>query len=118
MGNPPIWPLIDGTDTTDILLLKVNPIEIENVPKTVRDIQDRINDISFNSSLINEMRMIYFKDKILDMGYNLKGKLRKINFHEIAADNVLSDYTMSSKSNTTWDFLNVLVGRSVFYGRE
>ncbi|MEQ1732884.1 MAG: patatin-like phospholipase family protein [Bacteroidia bacterium] len=108
MGNPPIWPLIDGTDTNDILLLKVNPIEIENVPKTVRDIQDRINDISFNSSLINEMRMIYFKDKILDMGHNLKGKLRKINFHEIAADNVLHNYTMSSKSNTTWDFLNVL----------
>lgn len=108
MGNPPIWPLIDNTDTADILLCKVNPIEINHVPKTVREIQDRINDISFNSSLMNEMRMIYFKDKILKIGVSLRGRLRKIHFHEIAADKALEQYSLSSKFNTTWAFLNEL----------
>lgn len=108
MGNPPIWPLIDNTDTDDILLCKVNPTVINQVPKTVREIQDRINDISFNSSLMSEMRMIYFKDKILKLGVNLKGKLRPIHFHEIDADRVLEKFTYSSKFNTSWAFLNSL----------
>ena len=108
MGNPPVWPLIDYTDTNDILLCKVNPVEINHVPKTVHEIQDRINDISFNSSLMNEMRMIYFKDKLLNMGISLKGRLRKIHFHEIAADKTLEPYNLSSKFNTTWSFLNRL----------
>lgn len=108
MGNPPIYPLIDGTDTSDILLLKVNPIEIKEVPKTVKEIQDRINDISFNNSLMAEMRMVYFKDKIFNMGVDIRGRLRKIHFHAITADKALESYSLSSKFNTSWDFLNTL----------
>jgi len=105
MGNPPIYPLIDYTDSNDILLIKVNPTEIKEVPKTVREIQDRVNDISFNSSLTAEMRMIHFKDRILNIGYDLKGKLRKIYFHEISADDDLAEYSLSSKFNISKDFL-------------
>lgn len=108
MGNPPIWPLIDFTDTSDILLCKINPIEIQEIPKTVREIQDRINDISFNGSLMAEMRMIYFKDKILNMGYDVRGRLRKVHFHAISADVALGEYSLSSKFNANWDFLNTL----------
>jgi NTE family protein len=105
MGNPPIYPLIDYTDSKDILLVKVNPTEIKEVPRTVREIQDRINDISFNSSLGAEMRMIHFKDRILNIGYDLKGKLRKIYFHEISADDDLAEYSLSSKFNISKEFL-------------
>jgi len=105
MGNPPIYPLIDYTDSNDILLIKVNPLEIKEVPKTVKEIQDRINDISFNSSLSSEMRMIHFKDRMLNIGYDLKGKLRKIYFHEISADDDLHEYSLSSKFNISKEFL-------------
>lgn len=105
MGNPPIYPLIDYTDSNDILLIKVNPLEIREVPKTVKEIQDRINDISFNSSLSSEMRMIHFKDRMLNIGYDLKGKLRKIYFHEISADDELHEYSLSSKFNISREFL-------------
>jgi NTE family protein len=108
MGNPPIYPLIDGTEVSDILLLKVNPIEINHVPKTVAEIQDRINDISFNNSLMAEMRMVYFKDRILNIGYDIKGKLRKIHFHAVRAENKLDHLSLSSKFNATWKFLNEL----------
>lgn len=105
MGNPPIYPLIDHTDSNDILLIKVNPFEIDEVPKTVKEIQDRINDISFNSSLSSEMRMINFKERILNIGYDLKGKLRKIYFHEISADEDLHQFSLSSKFNISKSFL-------------
>lgn len=108
MGNPSIYPLIDHTDSNDILLLKVNPVVINDVPKTVAEIQDRINDISFNSSLMAEMRMVYFKEKILKMGYDLRGRLRKIYFHSISADKVLDDFSLASKFNASWHFLNIL----------
>lgn len=108
MGNPPIYPLIDHTHSNDILLLKVNPVVIHHVPQTVAEIQDRINDISFNSSLMAEMRMVYFKEKIFKMGVNLKGRLRKIHFHEISADEAMKDFTLSSKFNASWSFLNQL----------
>ncbi|MEY4110723.1 MAG: hypothetical protein RLZZ46_1078 [Bacteroidota bacterium] len=108
MGNPPIYPLIDHTDSNDILLLKVNPVTIEEVPKTVSEIQDRINDISFNSSLMAEMRMVYFKEKIFKMGINLKGRLRKIHFHEISADYAMKDFSLASKFNASWTFLQTL----------
>lgn len=108
MGNPPIYPLIDHTDSNDILLLKVNPVVVSHVPKTVAEIQDRINDISFNSSLMAEMRMVYFKEKILKLGYDLRGRLRKVYFHGISADQVLDDYSLASKFNASWKFLNTL----------
>lgn len=108
MGNPPIYPLIDHTDSNDILLLKVNPVTIEEVPTTVSEIQDRINDISFNSSLMAEMRMVYFKEKIFKMGINLRGRLRKIHFHEISADHAMKDFSLASKFNASWTFLQTL----------
>ncbi|MCC6252465.1 MAG: patatin-like phospholipase family protein [Bacteroidia bacterium] len=108
MGNPSIYPLIDDTDSNDILLVKVNSVVINEVPQTVSEIQDRINDISFNSSLMAEMRMVYFKEKILKLGYDLRGRLRKIYFHSISADQVLDEYNLASKFNASWSFLNTL----------
>ncbi len=107
-GNPSIYPLIDDTDSDDILLIKVNPFTINKLPTGVKEIQDRINEISFNSSLLAEMRMIVFKDRILNMGYDIRGKLRKINFHEISADSEMEKHSFVSKFNASWRFLNDL----------
>jgi NTE family protein len=108
MGNPPLFPLISGTDTTDILLVQLNPGRINKIPQRADEIQHRINEISFNSSLIAELRAIRFKDRIMDMGFNMGGKLRKLHYHSIYADDVLEEFDVSSKSNTSWDFLCLL----------
>jgi len=108
MGNPPIYPLIDVNNADDILIIQVNTININEVPKSIKDINDRINEISFNNSLMAEMRMVYFKEKILNIGYDLRGRLRKIYFHRISADTILDDLTLSSKFNVAWHFLNDL----------
>lgn len=108
MGNPPIFPLIDGSKCEDIMLVKINPVKIDKVPTTAKEIQDRINEISFNTSMMWEMRIFHFKDKLVRGGFDLGGKLRKVNFHAISADDALGHLHSSSKFNTTKPFLQYL----------
>ncbi|MCC6370416.1 MAG: patatin-like phospholipase family protein [Bacteroidia bacterium] len=107
MGNPPIFPLIENTDVMDILLVKINSIQINSVPTTARDIADRVNEISFNSSLINEMKLIHYRNELLRNGI-LKvdnKENREIFIHTISGYKALSQLSYSSKMNTSWEFL-------------
>jgi len=114
MGNPPLYPLIEAVNTNDILLIQINPFRINKVPKKADEIMHRINELSFNSSLRSELRLIEFKNKLVESGYNMGGKLRKIRFHVISADNALEEFNVSSKSNTSRSFIELLRNR----GRE
>ena len=110
MGNPPIFPLITNTHVHDILLVKINSIVINSVPTTARDISDRVNEISFNSSLINEMKLIHYRNELIRHGI-LKvddKENREIFVHTISGYNELSQLSYSSKMNTAWDFLSEL----------
>lgn len=110
MGNPPIFPLITNTNLHDIVLIKINSININSVPTTARDIADRVNEISFNSSLINEMKMIHYRNELLRNGI-LKideKNNREIFVHTISGYGALSQLSYSSKMNTSWEFLVAL----------
>ena len=117
MGNPSLYPLFYQTDTRDIMILHINPMVREEIPKTAPDIFNRINEISFNSSLIKDMRAIAFVKKLLanDM---LKeehaGKFKDILLHSIRSDEAMCDLSAASKFNTDWSFLTGLRDR----GRE
>ncbi len=107
MGNPPIFPLITNTNIRDVVLIKINSININSVPTTARDIADRVNEISFNSSLINEMKLIHYRNELLRNGIlktDNKGN-REIFVHTISGYDALSQLSYSSKMNTSWDFL-------------
>ena len=107
MGNPPIFPLISNTSLHDIVLIKINSINISSVPTTARDIADRVNEISFNSSLINEMKLIHYRNELLRNGI-LKSdekQNREIYVHTISGYDALSQLSYSSKMNTSWPFL-------------
>jgi NTE family protein len=107
MGNPPIFPLITNTRLHDIVLVKINSIIINAVPTTARDIADRVNEISFNSSLINEMKLIHYRNELIRHGV-LKTdshENREIFIHTISGYDSLSKLSYSSKMNTSWEFL-------------
>lgn len=114
VGNPPIYPLIDGTDCCDVMIVQINPINLKNTPKNAPEIRDRINELSFNSSLMLEMRRIAFVDRLLDEGVDLGEKFRKIYIHNINPEEDMADLNISSKLNARWDFLLRLrdLGRS------
>jgi NTE family protein len=66
MGNPAIFPLIYNCDSRDVVIVHINPIERPDVPKTAGEILNRINEISFNSSLMREMRSVSFVSKLIE----------------------------------------------------
>jgi NTE family protein len=93
------------TGTTSVIGLSIARVFAHEVIKTVREMQVRMNDVSFNLTLKAEMQMIHLKDSILTIGYDLKEKLLKIYFHNISADHCLAKYSLSSKFNISNDFL-------------
>jgi NTE family protein len=105
MGNPPLYPLIYDTATRDILIIQLNPINIPELPTTAQAILDRINTLSFNSSLMREMRAIHFVTKLIDSGFDNEGTLHRVLIHTIDGEDVLGKLGVSSKLNADWDFL-------------
>lgn len=108
MGNPPIFPLIYNCASTDVLLIMVNPIHIEQVPQTAQAILDRINTLSFNSSLMREMRAINFVNHLVESGFDDGGRLKKMLIHCIDAEDEMTNLGVSSKLNVGRDFLRWL----------
>ncbi|MFO0996749.1 MAG: patatin-like phospholipase family protein [Alphaproteobacteria bacterium] len=113
MGNPVIYPLIYQCESRDVVVVHINPIERDDVPTTAREIMNRINEISFNSSLMREMRAIAFVTKLIDDGKITDGSLRRMLIHSIEAEDFMRDLGVSSKMNADWEFLTHLrdVGR-------
>lgn len=111
LGNPPIYPLIYDSTVSDILIIHINPIEREEIPKTANQILNRINEISFNSSLMREIRVISFVTKLIEQDWiedKYKKNLRKINVHSIGSDELMETLSVASKLYTDWDFLTQL----------
>jgi NTE family protein len=113
MGNPALFPLIYGCDSRDILVVHINPLERPEVPQSAFDILNRVNEISFNSSLMREMRAINYVTQLIDDGTIAGERAKRMYIHAIAADEVLTKLGMVSMMNTDFDFLRELrdVGR-------
>ena len=114
MGNPAIFPLIYGSQTNDVVIVHINPLIRDQVPKTAKDILNRINEISFNSSLMREMRAVAFVSHLIDDGQLDDDKHRRMLIHSIQDDAFMSSLGVTSKLNPDWTFLQRLrdVGRA------
>ena len=108
VGNPPLFPLFRSTQTDDVILVQTNPSQREGTPQTAREILNRINEITFNASLLSEFRAIGFVRRLIEAGplQSLMGKNahRNLRLHRVAADEELRELTSSSKFNTEWTF--------------
>ncbi len=107
-GNPPIFPLIYEKGPCDILIVQINPINIPEVPSTAAAIRDRINTLSWNSSLMREMRAIQFVTNLLDNNELDAKKYSRVFIHTIDAEEELVKFNVSSKLNPDWNFLTHL----------
>lgn len=104
-GNPPIFPLIYMGGSPDVLIVQLNPINIPAVPTDVRGIIDRMNVLSFNSSLMREMRTMKFVTDLIDDGHLPRDKYLRMNIHTIDAEDEICKLAASSKMNADADFL-------------
>lgn len=107
-GNPALYPLVDDQDCRDLVVVQINPLVRQKLPGSARDILDRINEITFNSSLIKELRSIQLLHQLIDAeGLELES-YRAMRLHLIHAEHYVETLSASSKMNAEWDFLSRL----------
>ena len=111
MGNPSLWPLFYEAKTRDILIVHVNPIVREDVPKDMPAIENRLNEITFNAALLKELRSIEFVQRLIGedmLKDEYKDRYKDILLHAIRTEGAVSDLPVSSKFDTDWGFLTDL----------
>jgi NTE family protein len=112
LANPPIFPLFRATGTEDVLIVQINPLERNEVPTSTRDIVNRVNEISFNSSLASEIRAVEFVARLIDRGQLQRGtgpgQYRRINAHRIVLGENQKSYSADTKLSTDYDFFRML----------
>src|SRR5215467_10236704 len=106
-GNPTITPLVRECDSHDTLLVAVNPVERPGTPRSAREILDRLNEVSFNATLLKELRMIALLRQVADAGSSEGRRWAEMRIHLIASK-ALAELGASSKFNAEWDFLCML----------
>jgi len=105
MGNPALFPIIYNCKSTDIVVVHINPLVRKEVPRGADDIMNRINEISFNSSLMREMRAVSFVTRLVTQKRIRGEELPHILIHSIADDEFMGALSATSKYNADWDFL-------------
>ncbi len=108
MGNPPIYPVIYHCKSSDILIVHINPLERDEIPKDPSSIMDRVNEISFNSSLMREMRAIAFVTDLIERKQIKERRVRKMHIHAVEGENLMRTLGVASKLNPEWSFLKKL----------
>lgn len=105
VGNPAIFPLIYHCNTHDVVIVHINPIVRRGVPTTAADILNRVSEVSFNSSLIREMRAIAFVTSLIQQGKIDRSEMKEMMIHSIRSDETMAALGVSSKYNADWAFL-------------
>lgn len=122
MGNPPLAPLMQrvvASGCDDLVLVTVNPLRRAGMPRTARQILDRLNEITFSASLVHEVNAIETLNRLVDSGrVDRKSGVKRINLHRVHADDELARLGVYSKDAPAWDFLTHLrdLGRAAFDG--
>lgn len=114
LGNPALWPLYHDRLASDIILVQLNPLLRPELPTSTGDIMNRLNEISFNASLMSEMRAIDFVQRMLESGRLEQPRYRRLFLHAIEDETRMRKFKLSTKFNGDWDFLCTLRD----YGRE
>ncbi|PSC05915.1 patatin [Alsobacter soli] len=113
MGNPVLFPFFTETGTADIILVQINPIMREETPNTSSEILERVNEITFNASLLHELRAIDFVRRLIDAGRLAGTHYKRIRMHRISAQDELRQFGSASKLSADWALFQQLhrIGR-------
>ena len=117
-ANPAVFPLFYECDADDVLLVLLSPLQRDDAPRTVKEIDERITELSFNATFMREMqtfaRATEFSDLSSDTNGRLELKLRSMRFHMIDVRNLASLERTETKALAHAPFLDMLRGQ----GRE
>ena len=117
-ANPPILPLVTASRASDVLVVQIIPTEGEELPRTSPQIIRRLNQMTFNNSLLHDLdTLASMMELAKERGGEgrLSRKLQRLNLHRLSAEDVVPDLREMSAFNLDWDFLIRLrdAGRAV-----
>lgn len=118
VGNPALFPLFKASESRDLLIIQITRMIRKGVPKTARAIENRLSEITFNASILGELRAIEFVQRLVDTGVLAGTEYRRLYLHRINADKALADLQASSKINAEPDFIALLFKRGQKAGRS
>ncbi|PPQ35085.1 NTE family protein [Rhodoblastus acidophilus] len=104
MGNPVLFPFFYETSCVDIILVQINPITRKGAPDTAAEIAGRVDEITFNASLLQELRAIDFVRRLIAEGRLTGTAYKAIRVHVIEAQDELNQFGAASKMNADYDF--------------
>ena len=107
VGNPTITPLVRETDGRDTILVQINPPERTVSLRSAAEILNRLNEISFNSPLMKELRMIALLRQVADPGTGEGARWAGMRMHRIKSDRI-AEFGASSKLNAERKFIALL----------
>lgn len=110
VGNPALGPLVDPGPARDILIIQNNPVARRDLPLTMNDVNNRVNEISFNISLVREISALQHMDTVVDEVDPGQVRRQATRLHLISGAGHLRELSISSKFNTEWRFLQHLHG--------
>jgi len=111
MGNPSLWPLFYKTECRDILMVHINPIIRDELPTEAYQIENRMNEITFNAAFLKELRAIDFVRKLINedmLKDEYKEKYKDVLLHAVRADEAMRKMSIASKFDTDWTTLTSL----------
>lgn len=97
-GNPALFPLFGNDLPDDVLVVNINPLHREELPVDSQGIANRINEISFNTSLLRELRAIEFATRLLSQGHIAEGAMKNVLVHMISDDALMTDLSVATKT--------------------
>ena len=106
-GNPSMAPLVRECSASDTILVQINPIVRPGTPRTAREIQNRLNEISFNATLLKELKAGALLRQVADPGRGEGAAWANMRVHRISSE-IMLELGYSSKLNAEAEFLDLL----------
>ncbi|MEA2976249.1 MAG: hypothetical protein QOF19_1769 [Alphaproteobacteria bacterium] len=111
-GNPVLCPFLCATQTEDVLIVQLYPLQRHKIPASKREIMGRVNEITFNASLMSELRAVEFVTRLVDEGRlprgTAPGEYRRVNMHRIVLEDVGDAIDNTSQSKNDYEFFTML----------
>ena len=108
VGNPVLTPFLTECVSQDLLIVQINPQHRIGTPHSSQEILDRLNEITFNASLVREIEAIQFVNWHLRSGELKHAGYREIFMHRIGGGAIAESWSAASKMNASWRFLQLL----------
>jgi NTE family protein len=97
--NPALSPLTTECRTADMMLVQINPVAGGHTPRTTAEIQDRVSELTFNASLLTQMRAIDFINRLVAEGAVSHPGCKAVRVHRIDGGPAMGDFPAASRSS-------------------